>query len=340
MTVEQLEKKLQKAELDSLYLFHGEETYLLETMVKKIKRLFGELIPGINSITIDDTNLESLIPEMETPAFGYEKKLILVKDTGLFQKEGKRKNAVLADQKEKLAKYIPEHMETIKESLIVIFIEEHADKFKLYKLLDEHGVVVAFERQKPAQIIARLKAISKAYHVEVEDNTIRYLIECSGTSLQDLINEIRKLIEYAGENGTITKKEVDLLCVKKVESVIFDLTDNLGKKEIKQALEVLKNLIASKEPIQKIFITLYNHFKKLYLVKLAIKQNREITEALNLKPNQMFLTTKYKMQANYFEEQELKTIIQEMIQLDADYKIGWIDLNIGLESILCRYCSK
>lgn len=340
MTIEQLEKKIQKQEIDSLYLFYGEETYLLENMIKKIKKIFGEVIPGINAITVDDTNLETLIPEIETPAFGYEKKLILIKHTGLFQKEGKRKNAVLADQKEKLAKYIPNHIDTIKESTILIFIEEHADKFKLYKLIEQYGVVCAFERQKPAQLIARLKAIYQAYHVNIEEATIRYLMECCGTSLQKLINESRKLIEYIGENGTITKKEIDLLCIKQVESIIFDLTDDLGKKEMKAALQVLKNLIFAKEPIQKIFITLYNHFKKLYLVKLAIRQGRELTEALNLKPNQMFLTKKYKAQASYFEEKELKTLIEEMIQLDVNYKVGVIDLNVGLEAVLCRYCSK
>ena len=29
----------------------------------------------------------------------------------------------------------------------------------------------------------------------------------------------------------------------------------------------------------------------------------------------------------------------ELIDLDYNYKIGLIDLNVGLESILCRYCS-
>ena len=53
----------------------------------------------------------------------------------------------------------------------------------------------------------------------------------------------------------------------------------------------------------------------------------------------MFLVTKYKMQADYFKEQELKNIVEELINLDYKYKIGLIDLNIGLESILCRYCS-
>ena len=101
----------------------------------------------------------------------------------------------------------------------------------------------------------------------------------------------------------------------------------------------MKNLIYAKEPLQKILITLYNHFKKLYFVKLSIKYNQDIIGSLNLKPNQTFLVNKYKTQANYFKEEELKEILQQLRDLDYEYKNGLIDLQIGLESILCKYCS-
>ena len=157
--------------------------------------------------------------------------------------------------------------------------------------------------------------------------------------MQDLINEIRKLIEYAGPNGKIQKQDIDKLAIKKLESVIFDLTDSLGKKDIKKALEVLKNLIYAKEPIQKILITLYNHFKKLYFVKLSLKYGKDIITSLDLKPNQTFLVNKYKMQATYFTETELKNALQSLRDLDYNYKSGLIDLQIGLETVLCKYCS-
>ena len=156
--------------------------------------------------------------------------------------------------------------------------------------------------------------------------------------MQELINEIRKLIEYVGENGKITKKEIDILSTKQMQAIIFDLTDSLGKKNIKQSIQVLKDLIASKEPIQKILITLYGHFKKLYITILAKKYNKNLAESL--KPTQMFLVTKYKQQAKYFSEEELNKILKELVELDKNYKVGLIDLQIGLESILCRYCSK
>ena len=90
--VEELEKQLKTTQLKSTYLFYGEEVYLLENMVKKIKKIFGELVVGINYIVIDDTNVQNLIPEIEVPAFGYERKLIIVKNSGLFKKEPKKKN--------------------------------------------------------------------------------------------------------------------------------------------------------------------------------------------------------------------------------------------------------
>ena len=140
-------------------------------------------------------------------------------------------------------------------------------------------------------------------------------------------------------DGNIKKEDIDKLCIKQLDSVIFDLTDSLGKKDISKALEVLNNLLYTKEPIQRILITLYNHFKKLYIVKLSERFHKDLATSINLKPNQMFLTTKYKTQERYFETKELRRILDELINLDANYKSGLIDLNIGLETILCRYCS-
>lgn len=339
INIEDLEKKLKQDQLDSIYVFYGEEKFLLDNALKKIKKIFGDLVTGINYIVIDENNIDELISDIETPAFGYDKKLIIVKNSGVLKKEGKRKNQELSKVKEKLEEYIKENIEIINESVILVFIEEDIEKLKLYKTLEKVGVICNFELQKPLQIGKRLKAICNAYKVQISDDTIRYFIEQCGTSMQELINEIRKLIEYAGENGTISKDDIDLLCIKQIQAVIFDLTDNLGKKDTAKALEVLNNLLFAKEPIQKILITLYNHFKKLYLTKLSEKYNRNLAESLNLKPNQMFLTNKYKMQAKYFSEQELRKILDELINLDSNYKIGLIDLNIGLESILCRYCS-
>lgn len=339
MQIEELETQLKNGDLGSLYLLYGEEIFLLESSLKKIKSLFGKTIKGINYILIDENNVSELISDIETPSFGYEKKLIIVRNSGLFKKEGKRKNAELAKTKEKINNYIKENMDIIKSAVVLVFVEEDVQKQDLLTTIEKNGIVCKFDYQKPPQIEKRIKAICNGYKVNISSNTIRYFIECCGTNMQDLINEIRKLIEYAGENGTIKQEDIDKLSIKKIESVIFDLTDNLGKKDIASALEVLHNLIYEKEPLAKILVTLYNHFKKLYITKMALRENKELTTSLNLKPNQMFLTTKYKVQSKYFKENELRSILQDLCDLDYNFKSGKIDLQVGMETILCRYCS-
>ena len=340
LSIENLEKELKQEKLNNLYLLYGEELFLLENSVKKIKKLFGELVKGINYILIDDTNVKELISDIETPAFGYEKKIIIARNTGLFKPEGKRKNKELSDLKEKLVDYINENIDIINESVVLVFVEEEADsRLKLFKTLDKLGTVCKFDFLKPVQVEKRIKSICNAYNVNIDNSVIKYFIEICGTNMQDVINEIRKLIEYAGSGGSIKKEDVDSLTIKKLEAVIFDLTDNLGQKETKKALEVLKSLIYNKEPIQRILVMLYNHFKKLYFLKIAIKSNKDAVIALNLKPNQVFLVNKYKKQGSYFSEKELKEVLQAIRDLDINYKNGLIDLEVGLEAILCNYCS-
>ena len=336
MTIENLEKELKCGNLNNLYLLYGEEKFLLESCLKRIKKNFGEIALGINYIQIGEDSINSLIPELETPAFGYEKKLVIVKDAKLFKKETKKKNGNNDLVKEKLIKYIKEKND---ENILVI-IEDEVEKNSLFEEIQKNkGVICNFEFQKPAQIVQRLKAICNAYKVNVDIATLNHLIDVSGIDMQNLINEIRKLIEFAGEKGTIKVQDIDAMSTKTIDSNIFDLTDNLGKKNITAVMNILDELLYNKEPIQKILITLYNHLKKLYIVKESEIQKRDVNTELKLKPNQMFLVNKYKMQSRYFEENELRTILKALIDLDYNYKIGKIDINIGLESILCRYCS-
>ena len=278
--------------MDNLRLIYGENTYLIEREIKAVKKQFGEIVQGINYVAIEQNTLENLITEIETPSFGYPKKLIIVNKCNLLQKELKTKKNKNIEIAQKLANYIEENNKEL-DSIILLIVEETAEKTNtLYKTIEKFGLIKEYTELKPAELVAQLKNICNAYKVEIDNDTIKYIIETCGTSLQELINEIRKLIEYAGVGGKIDKKAVDLLAIPKIESVIFDLTDNLGRKKTKEALEVLKNLIYNKEPVQKILITLYNHFKKLYLVKIAQKENTDIVKALNLKPNQTFLTKK------------------------------------------------
>lgn len=180
VSIESLEKELLNNNLNSIYLLYGEELFLLESSLKKIKNLFGECIKGINFISIDETNVNELIQDIETPAFGYEKKMIIIRNSGLLKKEGKRKNSELTKIREILNKYIIENQDIIKRSIVLVFVEEDVDsKQELYKTIYKLGIVCKFDYQKPIQIEKRIRQICNLYKVEIDSQTLKYFIECS-----------------------------------------------------------------------------------------------------------------------------------------------------------------
>lgn len=334
---EGLEKDLNSSDLKPLYLLYGEETYLIDLTLKKIKKKFGKLLQGINFVMIEENNCNELVSNMEVPAFGYEKKLIVVKNSGLLKKDGRKKEPT---QLQKIvSEYMIENLLSIQETLVVVFVENTVDKNVVYDVIYKEGIVCEIAELKVPQLVAKLKQVCDLYQVKVENHVLQYLVEICGTNLQILMNEIRKLIEYAGEGGKITQDSVDCLAIKQMESVIFELTDNLGNKKIDKAMEVLENLIYQKEPLQKILITLYNHFKKLFLCSIALSLNKDITKVLNLKPNQTFLVSKYKKQVSYFKQENLRRILKEFVEIDDKSKNGLVNLDVALKSVLCTYCS-
>ena len=331
-STEQLEQKLKNQELDSLYLLYGEETFLLESSLKKIKKNFGELVLGINYFQIDETTVKDLIQNIETVAFGYPKKLIIVKNANICKKEAKKNKSDIS----LIQKYIEENIVSIKNSVVLVIIEPSVDKIPLIDVIEKNGVVCNFEELKLPVLIKKIKEVCNLYQVNMSEADLKYFVTECGTNMQELMNEIRKLIEYTEKEGTITKKAIDLLCIKQLDSIIFDLTDSLGKKDNKNALNILEELIAQKEAPQKIIISIYGHLKKLYLLKHCEEEKSDIVKSLGLKPNQIFLVSKYKEQAKRFTKLELEKCLNELTKLDRDSKIGLIDLQIGLEAFICN----
>ena len=335
MDYDDLEKEI-NTNLKSLYLLYGQEQYLIDMSVKKIKKKFDELVQGINYIVIDENNTEEIIPNIEMPAFGYDRKLIIVKNSGLFKKDGRKKTE--SPIQEKVSNYINENHDMLDESVVLVFIEEEADKNSVFDAVSKYGSVCKIDELKINQLVNKLKKICDLYEVNITQATLNYFVENCGTNLQNLINEIRKLIEYKGKGGTIEIADINKLSIKQIESIIFDLTDNLATRKIDKSLEILDNLIYQKEPLQKILITLYGHFKKLYICAESINSNKDIVNVLKLKPNQTFLINKYKNQAKHFKVKELRKILSDFADLDYNYKVGNIDLDVGLRSVLCNNC--
>ena len=218
--------------------------------------------------------------------------------------------------------------------MCVVFIGDFNQRSKIYKIVSQKGKCYSFEKKKENEIISWCASKFSENNISISNQDVMYLVNLCGTEKQILKNEMDKLFGYATYSKVIKKEDIDKLCVKTSDVIIFDLTDSLGTKNVKNALICLNELIENKEPIPKIVIMIAKHFKSLLVTKIAAEQNLNVMNELGTKST--YAANKYKEQARRFSKEELVNMIKKLAKLDVDSKIGKIDLKIGLEKIICE----
>ena len=311
--------------MDNLYLISGDDEYEKNNYVEKIKEQFGELKKGINLIQIDKDNLYNLEQELTTYSFFNEPKLIIVKLQKKLNDEEEVKN-----KKEWLTEELEEKILNKIETITLVFLEEGTSKGRLNKLITKNGKVVLFEKKKPQELASWVQEFAKAKECSIGKAEATYLVDLCGSNKQTLSNEIIKLVDYV-ENKKIAKEDIDKMCIRSSEIIIFDLTDSYGRKDIKGTLRNLEDLIENKEPLQKILIMITKHFKNLLLTKVALEHGKSVATELAVSP---YPAKKYSEQSKNFSKEELIKTFKELAQLDIDSKIGKMDLKIGIQKIM------
>ncbi len=254
--------------MENLYLISGDDEYEKAYYLEKLKEQFHELKKGINYIQIDKDNMHTLEQELSTYSFFNEPKLIVVKiqkKAGDDDESKGKKEWLTEDLEDKILNKI--------ETITLVFFEEGSSKGKLNKLISKNGNVIVFDKKKPQELVNWVQIYSKENETDIGKSEAAYLVDLCGSNKQVLVNEIIKLANYV-ENGKITKEDIDKMCIKTSEIIIFDLTDSYGKKDIKGTLRYLDDLIENKEPLQKILIMITKHFKSLLLSKIALEQGK------------------------------------------------------------------
>ena len=128
------------------------------------------LLYGINYIELDTDSIDNLMQELQMLCFGYSKKMVIVKNSGLFKKDTKKKTSGIKEIRDNLEKYLKENAEYVKERLVIIFIEDSIEKLNITKLIENlGGIICEFTEQSPILLEKRLTAICSAYKVNAEN---------------------------------------------------------------------------------------------------------------------------------------------------------------------------
>lgn len=316
-----------------IYLITGDDLFEREKELDKIKNNFGELIKGINFVTLDKDNMYLLSSEVTTFPFGFNEKLILVN----IPTKSSNSEENVSTKNDWFNEELAEDILNSLDVNVIVFVGDVQSRSKLYKFVQKNGKCIECNKPKSKKDLAPwIVSIVRQNGKNISLENANYLLQICGTDKLMLSNEIQKLTDFIGDREEINKQDIEKIGIRTLETIIFDLTDALGNRNIAISLRYLEELLLQKEPLQKILIMIARHFKSLLITKVCVQNNLSVSDELNIKFP--FIVNKYKEQCRKFKMEELEKTIINLANLDSDTKIGKIDPRIGLEICLIKTC--
>jgi DNA polymerase III subunit delta len=339
LSFEILKKELKNGIIRNLYLFYGEEEYLKRWYIGEItRRVSTSAADEFNIITFEGFRpVREIIDACETMPFFSLKKVIIIKNSGYFKPS--KRNPDLDDSEEtedektskddaELAKYL----KNIPDYLVLIFVEKTIDRRKkIYRSIDENGLIVEFEHQKRQELSKWVTGIIRKNGMDIEPYAAEYLTEYCGNNMDLLINETDKLIRYSEKNKHITRKDIETVCSKNYEYLIFDMIDSLMSRDCSLTYEYLDDLLAFKEPVQKILSMFEKQLMNMLKIKLldpSWLSDQQKAQKVGVSP---FVFQKIRRLKDNFSVAQLKELIKQCAKYDIDVKLGKVNERTGLE---------
>lgn len=264
----QLKKDLSAGTLGGLYVLHGEEAYLRDYYLGRMKeQLVGEGMTEFNLHTIGgkDFTPELLEQTMDCLPMMSERTLVLVTDYDLSQgseKDRERLAAIFAQ--------IPDYCCVV--FVYDLFPYKMDARTKLALSIKENGSVVEFARQGQGDLVdwvhRRFKALSK----EIDSEQARYLIFLCGDLMNGLIGEIEKIAAYA-RGSRITREDIDAVATPQLDAVAWQMTSAIGAGNFDHAAQVLGDLLQMQEPALRILAAIGKNLRQLYSARILMEQH-------------------------------------------------------------------
>lgn len=342
MSEELLKKAIKDKKIGSLYLFYGPEEYLKKNYTDYIeKNLISEELKLLNKVVLEGkVSSASIISNCETLPVFSERKIVVVKNSGLFKgkkntDEKEKKSSDTKGKKGKSEDELANFLQNVPAHTCLIFIEPEIDKrVKYVEIIKNNGLIVEFDFRKPEEMASWAVKRMKSLNHEMDMNTAAQLVEYCEQGMDDVSNEITKLCAYTGDRQKITMADIRKVCTRSVKSRVFDLTDAIAARQSAKALMFLNDMAVLKEPMQKIMFMIARQFRQLLHVKLLLGEGAaqpEITSKLKLNP---YISGKIIRQAQSFSLEKLEAAISKGLELDLAVKTGEIGDRTAIELLI------
>jgi DNA polymerase-3 subunit delta len=311
-----------------IYLLLGKENYLKEQVCAwLIERYIPEATRGFNLsvFSTKETNIDHILSAARTLPMMGEFRMVIIKEA-----EGIKEAAV---------KPVKEYLSIPPRRSILIFDAAELDKTAaLYKLLSKQAILVECQPLRGQPLVRWVNDYVKSRGFDPEYAAVQKLIDCTGSDLYKITNELEKIFSFLSGTGVreIRQEAILDLVARSRPNSVFELIDAVGRKQRKRALQILHKLLSDGEEPLKILAMLARHFRQLLIVKELLKNRAPRKDIMKEAQIQEFLLDEFLKQAKMLSDEEVATNFRAVSEADLLFKSTSINQKIYLEQMLCR----
>lgn len=337
-TLQMLKTAIKTVQPATLYVFHGEEVFLLHHYLEQLKKtVLDELTESFNfhRFTNETFELRDFADAVENLPMMAERTLVQVDDIDIFK--------LNEDSRNKLAEVLAD----IPEYCTVVFTYETVgwkpDK-RLKKLWDavSRGQIVEFSKQNQRDLVAWIQRHFAAQRKQIAPELCAYLIDITDGTMTSLAGEIKKIAAFSGAD-TICKADIDAVTEPVLDAFVFRMTDQLGAGDYGTALQTLQKLLKMQQEPIAILGAIGGHFRRLstartlldhgrsyaelqkicgladYPAKKAMDAARRFSQDFCAKAAELILETDYKMKTSFDDNERLLEMLILQLAREAKY---------------------
>lgn len=313
--------------MKNFYLLYSNDGAILNKEINDLEKKLDISDNDIIYYNIDD--IDGIINEASTIGMFSLNKFIIINMDSYFKDKKDIPNINLLEN----------YFDSYNSNSYLVFVcnsDSIDSRKKIVNLIKKYGIVKKLE-VNDNYLNDYVNNYLKDNGYKINNGDVVYFINRVGNNINNVTNELDKLMLYKINDKIINRNDIDLLTVENIDDSIYDLVNCILKNDNEKAIKLYNNFINNGMDVNQIVAIIAAQIRLLYQVKRLYnsgKSNDEIAKILEFKS---VYRVKYLLNDSYYySESDLVKYLSKLADIDNAIKTSNGDGNMLMQLFIVK----
>lgn len=313
--------------MKNFYLLYSGDGAILNKEINDLEKKLDISDTDIIYYNIDD--IDGIINEASTIGMFSLNKFIIINMDSYFKDKKNIPNINLLEN----------YFDSYNSNSYLVFVcnsDSIDSRKKIVNLIKKYGIVKKLE-VNDNYLNDYVNNYLKDNGYKINNGDVVYFINRVGNNINNVTNELDKLMLYKINDKIINRNDIDLLTVENIDDSIYDLVNCILKNDNEKAIKLYNNFIDNGMDVNQIVAIVAAQIRLLYQVKRLYnsgKSNDEIAKILEFKS---VYRVKYLLSDSYYySESDLVKYLSKLADIDNAIKTSNGDGNMLMQLFIVK----